>query len=288
MDYRINKSKLEETSCPICKNNSNTLQYVFEPFRLVKCNNCNLLYLNPRLNEEYIYEHYSEDEFYNNYSAGTGYEIQENSLRGTFKKFLKVLEKKGLIGGKLLEVGCGFGYLLDLSKKFYLDCVGTDFSESAVNKAREFCNNVYCGGIDSIPDDLGTFDYIIAFSVIEHVYNPNEFIEQVSKKLNKGGTLIIATPDVGSYWSKLLKKKWPFHIPTEHVCLYEKNTLECLLKNNNFSKINSFSFTHGWPVVTFISKIGFEKLAYYISKTYIGKKAIYVPNTIICTYGIKN
>ncbi|WP_315072884.1 class I SAM-dependent methyltransferase [uncultured Clostridium sp.] len=288
MNSKISCSDLEQTKCPMCSSNDNIALHNFDPVNVVKCKMCGLIYLNPRLNEEYIYKHYAEDEFYNNYTTGIGYEIQEHALRGTFEKFFKILDKRIHTGGRLLEIGCGFGYLLDISKKYFSYCVGTDFSESAVDIAKNYCDEVYCGGLDAIPENTGKFDFIIAFSVLEHVYNPNEFIKEISSNLKTGGTLIISTPDVGSYWSKILRKKWPFYIPTEHVCLYKKDTLEYLFKQNNFTVINSFSFSHGWPLVAFLSKVGLRKIAKHIANKPIAKKTIYIPNTIICTYGIKN
>lgn len=287
MKYNINKLNIEQTDCPICNTLNDKLLYFFDPFKLVKCTKCGLVYLSSRLNENFIFDHYSEEDFYNNYTAGTGYEMQEYALRGTFMKFLKVLHKKGITNGRLLEVGCGFGYLLDLAKNYFSYCAGTDFSKSAVEKAQNFCDNVYCGGLESIPDTEEKFDCIIAFSVIEHVYKPNEFIEGISTKLKSGGLFIIATPDVGSYWSKLLKKKWPFYINTEHVCLYDKHTLNYLLKSNHYKNINSFSFAHAWPIAAFCSKIGLKRLGLYLSKYTLGKIPVFVPNTIICSYGFK-
>jgi len=55
--------KLEYVQCNYCKNNSTEKIYKFDKFGLVKvvrCNHCNLVYTNPRLNEKELKNHYHE------------------------------------------------------------------------------------------------------------------------------------------------------------------------------------------------------------------------------------
>ena len=60
------------------------------------------------------------DEYYTDEARGyTDYAAQEKSLRATFRLFMNNLEKKRLTGKTLLEVGCGYGYLLDEAKNFF-------------------------------------------------------------------------------------------------------------------------------------------------------------------------
>ena len=71
-----------------------------------------------------------------------------------------------------LEVGCGYGFLLDEAKPYFDYRAGIDFS-GAVKSASERADRVYQGDLDIIPDEE-RFDCIILVSVIEHVHKPVE------------------------------------------------------------------------------------------------------------------
>ncbi len=99
--------------------------------------------------------------------ADTSYTAQESALRATFKGLLHNLARRGLIGGDLLEIGCGYGYLLDEASSFFQRRVGTEFSPQGAEIAREAGAEVFVGGVEQISPDV-KFDCIIATQVIEH------------------------------------------------------------------------------------------------------------------------
>jgi len=241
----------ENTPCPLCGSESSSLLYEINSYKYNKCNNCELVYLNPRLKEESLLEYYAQDSFYAEYSSG----------------YMKELHKRNVTGGKLLEIGCGFGFLLDEAKNYFDYRIGTDFSSEAVSHAKKYADNVYCGGLEAIPSDTSTkFDCVITFSVLEHVYNPNTFIQEIQNYMAPNGSLVVSTPFIGGMWYKILGKKWPFFIPPEHVCLYNHNSISQLLKQN------------AWPVAGFLSKT---------LKLKIGDVPLFVPFTIINIIGSK-
>jgi len=65
-------------------------------------------------------EAYRQPSYYEGGACGyadTSYTAQESALRATFKRLLHNLATRRLTGGTLLEVGCGYGYLLDEVQK---------------------------------------------------------------------------------------------------------------------------------------------------------------------------
>lgn len=81
-----------------------------------------LHYLYLRLIEIAMQEVYREPSYYEGGESGyadTSYTAQESALRSTFKGLLHNLAGRGLIGGDLLEIGCGYGHLLDEARLFF-------------------------------------------------------------------------------------------------------------------------------------------------------------------------
>jgi SAM-dependent methyltransferase len=204
---------------------------------------------------------YLKDEYFSE-SGNAGYQYynyisQEETLRLTFRRFLKELNKHGIASGKLLELGCGYGYFLDEAKHLFSHLTGTELSEEAGDYARKISGaDIYIGDLSSLPNELCDFNLIVTINVIEHIYNPAEFILSLKKRLVKGGRIIIATPDIGGIWYKMMKSRWPsFKIP-EHVVFYSKSTLTFLLIKTGFQNIMRIPFTHAFPLGLLTSALG--------------------------------
>jgi len=249
----------ENCACPLCGHAStHQKSYLFPPYRVVQCDQCQLWYLNPRLSEADMLKQYADDSYFDG-SDGlnegySDYAEQEKSLRPTFSRFLKQLHQKGMTGGDLLEVGCGYGYLLDEAAPYFQHRVGTDFSLGAVEKASAYADQIIHGGTAELPKDA-MFDCIISVEVIEHIYDPKAFVQSLYQHLKPSGYLILATPDMGSAWRHVMQSKWPsFKLP-EHVTYYDQETLQYLYKACGFEGIESMPFPHAFPLAVFLEKL---------------------------------
>ena len=254
------QDNVENCACPLCGEREVELKtYNFSPYKVVQCLACHLWYLNPRLSEEAMLAQYADDTYF---EGGDGlnegyndYAEQEKSLRPTFKRMLKHLDKKGMLGGRLLEVGCGYGYLLDEAKGYFDYRMGTDFSSGAVARSSEYAEKIIHGGVGEIEEGEEHFDCIIAVEVIEHIYNPNQFIHDLYHKLKPGGYLILATPDMGSFWRKFMQHKWvSFKLP-EHVTYYDESTLTQLYEKAGFENCERIPSSHAFPLSVILKKL---------------------------------
>ena len=274
----VKEADLETTPCPLCNSSGHRPLYSFDAFRMVSCGQCGLIYLNPRLKESVISSVYQGDEYFLGHDnvGYQNYELQERSLRLTFRRFLRELERRGMTSGRLLEIGSGYGYFLDEAKTYYAHISGIELSQSAGSSAQRISGgSVHIGTLGSMPGHWIDFDIIVLFNVIEHIYNPVEFLLSAKPKLRRGGAIVLGTPDAGSFWFKILRKKWPsFKIP-EHIALYSKETLSLLLQKTGFKNIREIPFGHAFPLGLILSKLGVN-----ISMNF-GTIPIWIPHTIV-------
>lgn len=114
------------------------------------------------------------------------------------------LIKKG--NGRLIDIGCGEGrFLMKVIKKYEGNCYGVDYSKKAI----EICNRKglrvkSCDIEKRIPFKNGFFDIAYCGEVIEHLYNPDKFLDEVNRILKKGGILIITTPNLCSFYNRII------------------------------------------------------------------------------------
>ena len=126
---------------------------------------------------------------------------------------------------------------------------GTDASEKGIAIAKQehpdrfFLQDLLTG---KLPDELQAvaFDTILSTEVIEHLYDPEGFIDFCRDQLSKGGELIITTPYHG-YLKNLglsLFNKWDSHIDPlwygGHIKMWSRATLSKLLEKKGFEVVN--------------------------------------------------
>jgi SAM-dependent methyltransferase len=77
------------------------------------------------------------------------------------------------------------------------------------------------------------FDYIVSFSVIEHVDDPISFIDEAIMLLKPGGTLVISTPNANDVLLKLLPANYPsFFYRVVHKWYFTKESLSFVARNS--------------------------------------------------------
>src|SRR6478672_2018410 len=244
------RSGLEHPACPLCHGEERDFPFeLSHGYRVARCQSCGTHYLYPRLSEDAMQLVYRAPTYYKGGESGyadTSYFDQETALRATFKRLLRNLQKRGMTGGDLLEVGCGYGYLLDEARPYFRRRAGTDFSPEAASRARETGADVFVGGIEQLPREA-MFDTALAIQVIEHIYDPLGFMKQLRAHLKPGGFIVLATPDIGGALRKLMGRSWPsFKIP-EHVVYFDFDTLHKLMKEAGLSKITRLPYPHAFP-----------------------------------------
>jgi 2-polyprenyl-3-methyl-5-hydroxy-6-metoxy-1,4-benzoquinol methylase len=149
----------------------------------------------------------------------------------------------------ILDLGCGNGYLVNVLIEDGFNAYGTDASEKGIaiakqrNPERFFVQDL---SSDALPAQLRDipFDTIVSTEVIEHLYNPEAFIEFCRMQLKQGGELIITTPYHGYLKNLFLSifDKWDSHMDPlwlgGHIKLWSRNTLTRVLTNAGFTVVS--------------------------------------------------
>jgi 2-polyprenyl-3-methyl-5-hydroxy-6-metoxy-1,4-benzoquinol methylase len=153
---------------------------------------------------------------------------------------------------KILDVGCWEGTYSQMYKKRTNTVYAIEGSKSAAERAAEKGIIVECGNFvenDFFPNML--FDVIVAGEIIEHVFDPDMFIEKVRRMLAHQGKLIITTPNVVS-------------LPRRVLMLFGKNpSLENRVSKESAGHIRYFTFEemerllqdHGFEIIRSVSDV---------------------------------
>ncbi|MDH3222183.1 MAG: class I SAM-dependent methyltransferase [Gemmatimonadota bacterium] len=223
--------------------------------------------------------HYKEADYFEGGTCGyASYSAQERPLRLTFRRLLKNLDHRGVTGGTLLEVGCGYGYLLDEAAPYFARRLGTDMSERGVREAAGYADAVWLGGLEAVPPDIQA-DMVIAVHVIEHVYNPKFFVREMLRVLRPGGTLVLAAPDAGSLWFKLLRHRWPSFKFPEHVTFFDRRALAALLRRSGAENLRPIPYPHAFPLSVVAAKMRLR------TPGFLADRSAWIPGTTVAMLG---
>ena len=114
--------------------------------------------------------------------------------------------RQPLEGRTALDVGCGAGLLAEPLARLGAEVTAIDAGQELIAVAREHAAGQGLA-IDyraaPVEDIAGQYDLITCLEVIEHVADPQAFIQSLASRLAPGGLLILSTPNQTN-WSKLL------------------------------------------------------------------------------------
>src|SRR5688500_7389092 len=114
--------------------------------------------------------------------------------------------------GKVLDIGCGRGLLLNKFRERGWDPQGTELSEEAATYARDRLNlPVTTDTLEDARFANDQFDLVILWHVLEHVPDPRATLEEIGRVLKPGGTLLVAVPNFGSLEARSAGPGW-FHL----------------------------------------------------------------------------
>jgi SAM-dependent methyltransferase len=244
--------------CPHCAHARATVRYDFGGQRIVRCAACELLYLDPWPDETETGAVYGEEYFQNADFLRGANEALFGYADYVAERFNKQLQYVKIVRGvrallgqrpgrpRLLEVGCGFGYFLDVAFEEGFDVEGLEFNPHAVERLRrKYAFPILSGALERTDLEPGALDAVAMFDVIEHLRDPFGALDRIRKALAPRGVLVISTPDAESPVSRLIGKRLEdFRRTREHLFFFGRRTLAQILAEHGFEVIRIRSIGH--------------------------------------------
>jgi SAM-dependent methyltransferase len=186
------------------------------------------------------------------------YYLDDESNLASARDKLRWLRRFAAPGGRLLDVGAGFGHFLEAARPEY-DATGLELGPAAVAHARKrFSVSCEVGSIYALPAALhGSFDVATAWDFIEHVPDPLGALAAMRKALRPGGLAFLSTPDAGSLAARLLARHWHYLDPVQHIVLFDRRTLGQALERAGLVPLAWRSFGHHYRL-----RYVFDRLLY--------------------------
>lgn len=148
----------------------------------------------------------------------------------TVKTELKIIKNRPC--GRILDVGCGPGFLLsgvDNAWKRY----GVEISKFAAENARQW-GSIFHGELKDADFADAYFDVVVLHHVIEHVMDPAKLILEVRRILKNDGLLILGTPDFDSVCARRFGENYRLLSDSTHISLFSLESTQRFLRDHGF------------------------------------------------------
>lgn len=253
----LNSRVLETGRCYCCGGTQVRESRDRHGFRHVVCQSCRHSRVHP---DELVP---SQEVYTNDYFDGTthqrtggklGYAETYADLSTTHRASLyrryarevaRLARREGLARPRVLDYGCAYG--------LFLKVLSEELGEAEVHGAEvdpQVCARasanlggapVYHAGSPrgraAIP--RGYFDVVTMIDVIEHLDDPQAYLELLAECARPGGHLLVSTPNIESFNARLYGDRWVLHTPPFHTYYFGRRSISALLGRT------------GWRVIKF-------------------------------------
>jgi SAM-dependent methyltransferase len=198
--------------------------------------------------------YYTDDYFSGGHADGyADYRGAEPVLRREFANTVDFI-RRHCDGGRLLDLGCAYGFFLQEAKRFY-DVGGIEIAEDAAAYCRQQGLRVLTGVADEANlAQFGMVDVIVLLDVIEHLPSPQETLALCARHLNPGGVIVITTGDFAAPYARLAGTRWRLMTPPQHLWYFTRESVERMALPLG---LRMEAFDHPWKIVP-LSLISFQ------------------------------
>ena len=219
----------EAVPCCVCHREGRPI-YDLDPFGVVRCPRCTMVFVSPRLNPEALQRMYDDVSYFEGDGSvygdegasrrrcscnGSGWPAGSPSPRGNS-------------AGRWPDRGCSrsaarTGCSSTRRSRRGYDVTGVELSSGAADRARDRGLTVFSSQLADAPLE-GPYDVVCAWDTIEHVPDPVEFWQAVRGLVADDGVVLFSTPYFSSLPARLLRKRWWTLKPTEHIWHFTPQT----------------------------------------------------------------
>lgn len=223
-------------SCDLCGHDLFEELFESNGWRIVRCQRCQLAMTSPRPTASAMAEFYS-DKFYDEHHSYGQAQLkppkpEDRAFAREMKALAEVRTRRS--NPRSLDVGCGYGRLVQAFADGGFDAMGIEPNRSACTAAQSAGRNVRFGTLDSSDLEVDSFAAITAFHVLEHVHYPGDFLTRCRELLVADGTLAIEVPDFDCPASRRHGPDWSHLHAGEHLHQFTRQTLTAFLRKAGF------------------------------------------------------
>ncbi|MDX4063843.1 class I SAM-dependent methyltransferase [Aliarcobacter skirrowii] len=239
--YLKNSESFVEIDCPCCLKDSGDIVFYKYGYTHKKCKECDTLYVSPRPTQEMLFEYYFSYESPNSWNELL---ISTNNERKYLQHIPRVEKLETIINNSdnnkkvFVDLGAGNGNFAKAVQEanIFEEVIASDIADGCIEACKkQGLKTKKCTVTDF---EEASIDCITFNDLIEHVFNPFEFLSDCYSRLKENGILMLSTPNGEGFDFKILKDKTENIVPPEHIQYLNPKSMEIILKKIGFEVLD--------------------------------------------------
>lgn len=192
-------------------------------FDYSRCRDCGTLYQSPRPSIA-AFEAFYRDSESSNYWSQTFFPAvaevrREKIFRPRVERLAAICAAQGHAVERLVDVGAGYGIFLDEWRRSFpaTRCIAVEPSANLAAECRRKGFEVVEGIAENVEGYDDSADLVACFEVLEHVYDPLEFVRTLARLARPGGLVFVSTLGVDGFDIQMLWERSNAIFPPHHI-----------------------------------------------------------------------
>lgn len=214
-------------------------------FQIVECRRCRLIRLFPRPAPSEIVSYYPPEYWFvpKDEAADRLEEAYRRLVLRDHLRFVRRALEAAPPEGLVLDVGCGGGLFLSMLAEEGVPVTGLDFSLEAAKAAWSRGVSAVCASLAHAPLPPRSCRLITMFHLLEHLYEPQSYVEAAHQLLLPEGRLIVQVPNASCWQFLMLGERWTGCDIPRHLTVFRPADLEGLLERCGFTVVRRKFFS---------------------------------------------
>jgi 2-polyprenyl-3-methyl-5-hydroxy-6-metoxy-1,4-benzoquinol methylase len=246
---RIPEELLTRRACPTCGGTEETLELEKDHMRIVRCRQCDLVFVNPTFDETHYTQVYASQayqdivrdlginshEYRVNRFGAERVQMMSERLQTTTKDAKDAKGPQLDRAPRYLDVGCSTGFVVEAARDKGWEAIGIDLNPSAIEFGRSRGLDLRTVALEDAGFAPGSFDAVSLFDVLEHLLDPRRTLRACAELLAPGGILFLYVPNFDSASRLLMGANAHFIWPTHHLNYYTPTTIRDLMLRHSLT-----------------------------------------------------
>ncbi len=224
-------------ACILCAHKKRHLVFRVPPWKYYRCSGCGLVCLHPQPPESKVLNTY-DDYLPTDPKKITAW---KRMTAPVIRESCRLIQTRvNLGGGKLLDIGSGFGFFIDAMHRRGWEVEGVEISPTGRRYTQRHCGiRVHAKAVEDLNLPAGRYDVITGFYVIEHLVDPVSFLREIYRLLKPGGMVLLRWPHTTPIIHLLgpFAKQFDLYHTPYHLYDFSPETMRRLLHQVGFSDI---------------------------------------------------
>jgi len=208
--------------------------------RILRCKNCTHIQLSPIPTLAENRKFYDEDRMSKNIQFHSIKLMKEKSMSDTLIH-VNLTKKLASKKSKILEIGSGYGFFLEAMKKQKFNVTGIEVSKLRRDYAKKLSKvSVLDYDLHEGVPNIGKYDVIVMFHVLEYIADPIHFLSNTAKLLKPKGKLLVKIPNANDLSLKFHEEYRNWFWIRAHINYFTPKILKHVLKKAGLKKKLNF------------------------------------------------